>query len=210
MASCYEISYRLDPDSPFPLTVLLEASDLYPVELARECGFGNVSKGIRRLYALTEGDLVHFESLKLPLAKALNVDIDQLDAAAADTKYIQWARQDHAYRRNFEPHVIWKTALTTPSPITMAGVIGAATRLRYFPTTCNALKISAEAVVACPQGVPCYGLVTGFYVNYSPDQAVEFDREGEPLAVLDAAVRPGYATARINGRPLTLADKFKE
>ncbi len=199
-----EAHYRLDPDRPFPLIALLQATGLPPAHLAEKCGYANIAKGVRRLEALANGDLSNFESLKISLAEALGIDLDQLVAAATDTRYIQWARQDRAYRREFEPHVIWKTTLTRPSPITIAGMIGASRGLKYLPSNKHPLKISVEAVANCPRGVPCYGQVTGFYVNYSPDQAVEFDREGEALSVLDTAVRPGYATARINGRPLTL------
>jgi hypothetical protein len=202
--------YRLDPDSVLPLTVLLQSRGVRSAELARACGYANVSKGVRRIEALSDGDLHDFESLKLLLAKGLDLDIADLETAAADTRYIKWAREDRAYRRGFEPHVIWKTALTIPRPIAIAGVIGASRMLKFIPATGHALKISAEALANCPDGVPCYGRVTGFYVNYSPDRAVEFNREGEPLSVLDAAVRPGHAITRVNGRPFTLADKLKE
>ncbi len=202
--------YRLDPDRVFPLTVLLADSELAPVDLARKCGFANVHKGIRRLKAIAAGELDHYESLRLALAAALDVGVEEMDAAAVDTRYVQWARRDRAYRQGFEPHVIWKTTLTVPSPITIAGLVIASRGLKYLPSTKHALRISGEAVTNCPDGVACYGRVIGFYVNYSPDHAVEFSREGEALTVLDRAVRPGYTISSINSRPFKLAELCEE
>jgi hypothetical protein len=40
-------------------------------------------------------------------------------------------------------------------------------------------------------------------INYSPDKAIRFDLKGQPIAVLDKAVRPGTAVLRFGGRPVT-------
>jgi hypothetical protein len=39
-------------------------------------------------------------------------------------------------------------------------------------------------------------------INYSPDKAVRFDRNGQPIAILDKAVRPAAAVLRLGGRPV--------
>ena len=39
-------------------------------------------------------------------------------------------------------------------------------------------------------------------INYSPDTAVRFDSKGQPIAMLDKAVRPGTATLHLGGRPI--------
>jgi hypothetical protein len=187
------VHYRLDPDSPLPITAILSAHAIPRAELAKRCGYTNVTKGIRRLDELREGSLEHYASLRVALAQALDIPLAELDRAADDSKYILWARQDRDYRQDFVPHVIWKTYLTVPSPITIAGMIGASRMLRYEPSTQQPMMFSVEAAENCPEGVPCYGRVTGFYVNYSPDCAVEFDRLGEPVATLARAVRPGQA-----------------
>ena len=53
-----------------------------------------------------------------------------------------------------------------------------------------------------PEGVPAFGKPIGFVINYSPDKAVRFDPKGQPIAILDKAVRPGTAVLRLGGRPI--------
>jgi hypothetical protein len=54
-----------------------------------------------------------------------------------------------------------------------------------------------------PEGVPAFGRPVGFVINYSPDKAVRFDLNGQPIAILDEAVRPGTAVLlRLDGRPI--------
>jgi hypothetical protein len=53
-----------------------------------------------------------------------------------------------------------------------------------------------------PEGVPAFGKPIGFVINYSPDKAVRFDPNGQPIAILDKAVRPGSAVLRLGGRPI--------
>jgi hypothetical protein len=54
-----------------------------------------------------------------------------------------------------------------------------------------------------PEGVPAFGKPMGFVINYSPDKAVRFDSNGQPIAMLDKAVRPGTAFLRLGGRAIT-------
>jgi hypothetical protein len=44
-----------------------------------------------------------------------------------------------------------------------------------------------------PWSPPCWW----FVINYSPDKAVRFDRNGQPIAILDKAV-----VLRLGGRPV--------
>jgi hypothetical protein len=53
-----------------------------------------------------------------------------------------------------------------------------------------------------PEGVPAFGKSIGFVINYSPDKAVRFDSNGQPIAMLDKAARPGTAVLRLGGRPI--------
>jgi hypothetical protein len=53
-----------------------------------------------------------------------------------------------------------------------------------------------------PEWVPAFGEPIGFVINYSPDRAVRFDSNGQPIAILDKAVRPGTAVLRLGGRPI--------
>ena len=60
-----------------------------------------------------------------------------------------------------------------------------------------------QALDRLPEGVPAFGKTIGFVINYSPDKAVRFDRNGQPIAILDKAVRPGTAVLRLGGRAVT-------
>jgi hypothetical protein len=53
-----------------------------------------------------------------------------------------------------------------------------------------------------PERVPAFGKPIGFVIKYSPDKAVRFDSKGQPIAILDKAVRPGTAVLRLGGRPI--------
>jgi hypothetical protein len=54
-----------------------------------------------------------------------------------------------------------------------------------------------------PDQVPAFGKPIGFVINYSPDRAVRFDLKGQPIAILDKAVRPGTAVLfLLGGRPI--------
>jgi hypothetical protein len=39
-----------------------------------------------------------------------------------------------------------------------------------------------------PERVPAFGKAIGFVINYSPDKAVRFDPNGQPITILDKAV----------------------
>lgn len=49
-----------------------------------------------------------------------------------------------------------------------------------------------------PEGIPCFGKTTGFVINYESDKAVQFDRLGNPILVLNSAYVMGSAQIRIS------------
>jgi hypothetical protein len=199
------LPYRLDIDGTLPFVAFVAARllilGLSKAELARRMGYqANISKGIRRLEVLLAGDLKLYINLRPALVAALQAPEVELDEVVADTRYVLWARNDRAYRAEFRPHVVWATTQSIPSPITIAALIDAHGRLFWYPRSSEPSEISDEAALALTEGVPCYGRVIGFHVNYTPDNAVSFDCAGTPMTVLDAAVRPGRARASIGGR----------
>ena len=203
--------YRLDIDGALPLASLIEARldvlGATKAELARRMGCATtVEKGIRRIEALLKADLKQYTNLRGPLAKGLALDESVLDAAVADTRYMLWARNDRQYRRDFKPHVIWDTALRIPRPITIAGLVGANRLLYYYPDSPRPQDWSEQAVANRPRGIPCYGVVDGFWVNYSPDCAVSFTNEGVPEEVFGQSVRPGFPSASFGSRPTNWAE----
>lgn len=199
--------YRIDIDGELPLmtwmTSQMCALALSKADLARRMGYEiTVEKGVRRLDALLAGDLRKYGNLRRELALGLYVDVTALDEVVADTRYVQWARDDREYRLGFTPHVIWDTEFRSPRPISIAGFIGAQRNLYFHPAGTNPADWSEEATANCPPGIPCYGVVRGFWVNYSPDCAVHFSKQGEPDDVLVQAIRPGVATASIGSQPI--------
>lgn len=194
--------YRLDIDEALPLASLIEARldglGVSKADLARRMGYATtVEKGVRRIAALVKGDLKPYTNLRGPLAEGLDVDVSVLDAAVADTRYVLWARYDRQYRRDFRPHVVWDTELRIPQPTTIAGMVGANRMLYHYPVSTRPQDWSEEAVATRPRGIPCYGRVRGFWVNYSPDCAVHFNNEGVPGEVFGQAVRPGVSVVRV-------------
>lgn len=198
--------YRLDIDGELPISSLIEARlhtlGVTKAELARRMGYATtVEKGIRRIEALLAGDLKQYKNLRGPLAKGLGLEESDTDAAVEGTRYVLWARDDRQYRRDFTAHVIWDTEFRVPRPIASAGLMGANRLLSYWPVSSRPQDWSEEAVANRPAGIPCYGVIQGFWVNYSPDCAVRFTNQGEPEDVLDQAVRPGVPSAAFGSRP---------
>jgi len=54
--------------------------------------------------------------------------------------------------------------------------------------------------------LPAFGRPVGFIINYSPDCAVRFDLEGNPVELFDRAYRLGEATLSIAGRAMSHAE----
>jgi hypothetical protein len=90
-----------------------------------------------------------------------------------------------------------------PSPIFVAAIIGVEKLLRIDLDATHGPVSFVRQVLRLPEGVPAFGKPIGFVINYSPGKAVRFDPNGEPIASLDKAVRPGTAVLRLGGRPIT-------
>jgi hypothetical protein len=71
-----------------------------------------------------------------------------------------------------------------------------------FDATQGPVSFVRQVLDRLPEGVPAFGKPIGFVINYSPDKAVRFDPNGQPIAILDKAVRPGTAVLRLGGRPI--------
>jgi hypothetical protein len=91
-----------------------------------------------------------------------------------------------------------------PSPIFVAAIIGVEKLLRIdLDATHGPVSFVRQVLDRLPEGIPAFGKPIGFVINYSPDQAVKFDRNGQPIVILDKAVRPGTAVLlRLGGRPI--------
>lgn len=158
--------------------------------LARCCGWRNLAKGRRRLQALAEGDLRLYSTIREALAHGLTMELSALDAVVAAMR----ERQAEQGAATFVPHVIWRTENSRPAGICLAAFTGMGARLRFQPGRHEPLAMLTEAVANCPDGIPLFGRVVGFVINYRPDLAICFDRHGRPEREHDAAIVAGMAT----------------
>ncbi len=184
-------------------------------ELVRRAGYANIAKGLRRLDELCDGEFRSTRGLLKSLPSVLEVPADVVVKAVEDTKRYFRETEDAAWRAAFVPHAIIITDRKIPSPIFAAAIIGVDRLIRVdFDLTASPTTFVEQALRgvreklgkgSCGQ-IPAFGKPTGVIVNYSPDHAVEFDLNGNPLRVFDRAHRPGVASFSLGGRPLTLGE----
>jgi hypothetical protein len=173
-------------------------------ELARRCGFKNISKGIRRIDGVCQGDLAS-QGAKMVIAAlptALEVEETVVDAAIRETGEIvskaeekALAEREAVWRASFKPCAYLVGTESRPSSITMYGLSGGANRWLKIPLDLSQPPVTfaaqAHAVVKKTPAVPFFGRTTGFIVNYTPDSAVRFGLDGNPAEHFDRAYLPG-------------------
>jgi hypothetical protein len=201
------------------ITRRCEELGLRPSHLVNRCGYKNVSRGLRRLQKLHEGDLKGASGLIPGLPTALELSPDVVKHAVEESKRQVWEAEkaakeaeEAAWRAAFKPHAIILTEQRSPEPIFVAAFIGVDRLLRVdFDLTKKPVSFTDQALQGVreklarwkSQSLPAFGRPTGVIVNYSPDRAVQFDLEGKPHQVFDRAYQPGKASLSIKGRPLT-------
>jgi len=130
------------------------------------------------------------------MVDVLDVTIGQVDEAIQASKDAYYGRIDAAWRATFQPHAVLITANRIPSPIFVAALTGAAQKL-YIDPPANISKLAWPGwlVKHVPEGLPAFGKVKGFVINYTPDHAIRFDLLGNPIEALDSAYRRGTTHA---------------
>ena len=179
-------------------------------EFVKRLGYKNIAKGIRRIDVLCEGNIEGTKHFIDVLPQALETSAEIVTLALDQTvREIELAEQQEAeahdklWRENFCPHAIVLTERTVPSPIFVAAIIGIEKLLRIdLDATQGPVSFVRQVLDRLPEGVPAFGKPIGFVINYSPDNAVRFDSNGQPIAILDKAVRPGTAVLRLGGRAI--------
>lgn len=140
---------------------------------------------------LAVNDMIHMKHHRRQLAAALDLPIRTIDAAIHRTADRRAAEREAAWRTAFVPHAVLVTQNRRPSQLVIAALAGAEGKMSIeLPPSLPKLSWPKHVVQLLPKGVPGFGFVTGFVINYSPDQAVRFDLDGKPLAALPAAYRP--------------------
>jgi hypothetical protein len=201
----------------FPISSLISSRckelDLRPVELIRRCGYQNIAKGLRRLQSLSQGDFAGTEGLICGLPVALEVRADVVQQAVEQTKRQIFEASEAAWRAAFRPHAIIMTERQCPHPIFIAAILGVSNLRRVdFDLSQGPPSFVQQALgglrekLARSNGViTTFGRAVGLIINFSPDYAVRFDLEGNPVEALDRAYRLGEATFHLKGmgRPLS-------
>jgi hypothetical protein len=129
--------------------------------------------------------------------------VQQLDEAAriADEK------REAAWRASFRPCAYLLGTETRPSQITIYGMTGGSERWLKIPLDLSQPAVTfaqqALAVVRRTPVVPFFGTTIGFIVNYTPDFAVRFDLNGDPVEAFDHAYLPGNVTIAIGRKEIS-------
>jgi hypothetical protein len=179
-------------------------------EFAKRLGYKNIAKGIRRIDDLCEGNIEGTKQFMEVLPQALETSAEIVTLALDQmVREIELAEQqkaearDKIWRENFRPHAIILTQRTVPSPIFVAAIIGVEKLLRIdLDAAQGPVSFVRQVLDRLPEWVPAFGKPIGFVINYSPDKAVRFDPNGQPIAMLKESVRPGTAVLRLGGRPI--------
>jgi len=182
-----------------------------PVELIERCGYGNISKGLRRLDDLYRGEFAKAAGLISRLPRALNVPNKLVKEVVDEAQKRALLKQEAEWHRNFKPHAVIVTERSLPEPMFVAALYGVDALLRIDfdvrekPVSYlqSALKILRARMSQYNGTLPAFGKPTGVVINYRPDRAVHFDIEGHPIRILDSAYRVGMIETKIGGRKIT-------
>lgn len=137
------------------------------------------------------------EHMRRDLATALAVSLEEVDAAIDASRQARWARFDAEWRTAFVPHAMLTTTNRIPQPIFAAAMTGATEKLRIdLPEAVPRVNWPRWVADRLPPGLGGFGRVTGFALNYTPDCAVFFDRDANPLREETEAYRRGTASLR--------------
>ena len=192
---------------------------LSPEALGFRLNYRNPAKAAGRVLALCNGHLKESKSRAAldRLAAALAVREEDVQRAVDATQQLigdlhrqadedrRLARETEevCWRAKFKPHAVIDTTSKCPSQIVACGMTGGVERWLVVGLDCAKppLTFVQQAIKAIehrlPIGrtgrrfVPFFGTAIGFIINYTPDQAVRFDMDGEPSKVLGQAYRPG-------------------
>ncbi len=185
---------------------------LAPTGLIRRAGYANVSKGLRRLSELHQGNFDSSRGLIGKLPSALQLPPDDVRRAVEDSRRQRTEAKEARWRSAFVPHALVLTECARPHPLHIAAVIGIdeLKRVDFTPGSRpvsyiqQALDGLQEKLMRWGGGqLPCFGKHTGIIVNYTPDCAVRFDLNASAIENFDAAHRLGEATLSISGRKLS-------
>jgi hypothetical protein len=181
----------------------------------------NISKGLRRIENACNGDLVSpgAKAIIAALPAALELEACEVEKAVEETAAIidrarekEEAKREAASRASFRPSAYLVGTESRPSSITIYDLSGGAERWLRIPLDLSQPPITfvaqALAVVRRTPTVTFCGATKGFIVNFTPDNAVEFDNNGAPVQTFERAFRPGEVEIFIGKQKLPAASLF--
>mgnify|MGYP001812682981 CR=1 FL=1 len=169
---------------------------LRPTEVVRRAGYKNVSKGLRRLSELCEGNFDSSRGLITKLPNALELTSGDVRKAVRQSRQQIAEAEEKRWRSEFAPHAVILTERTRPQPLFIAAMIGIAElkRVDFIPGSSpvtyirQALEGVRMKLRRWGHGqLPSFGRSTGIIVSYTPDWPVRLDLNGEALESLDTA-----------------------
>lgn len=189
--------------SALPIASLIEQRTsvlgLTRAELVQRLGYRNISKGLRSLECVCNGDLNRYPDLLRALPGALEISRQETDDAVRDTLATLQAVYDEemkiadaSYRLTFRPHAV---ILARPAQVFVIALLNAEHLLR-INVDLSAPRDSwlAQAVAAMPERVLGFDKPHGIVMNYSPDDAVHYDLATQTALQLPVAKRIGRAS----------------
>lgn len=167
-------------------------------ELVRRMGYKNLSKGLKRLKALEDGDLEHADALLGPLATGLGVTMEEAAQVITAEREAQRRAQEAERRAKFRPQALLRTELTRPSSITMAAMVGADRYLWIdFPEGIGSESYLDHVLMNLPESVMFFGKVVGFVINYTPDLSIEYGLDGTRITERAYALEGPHLSWRV-------------
>ena len=170
-------------------------------ELARGMGYAQdkLGKGCTRIDRIREGDLSLAWNLRERLAQGLQVTTEVVEAAIDATSDAQEA----AWRAAFKPYgVVLTTNRGRPTcSLFIFAVSGQAEKLAlHFEEGSDPETFVEQALPQLPDSVMGLGDTTGFVVNYTPDEAILYDKQGRQIEKLDEIVKAPSSGIIIGGK----------
>lgn len=177
-------------------------------DLVRKAGYSNTAKGLRRLDELYSGYFQGARGLIQALPAALDLPETTINQVIEESRRQIAEAKESAWRTAFVPHAIILTEKSRPEPLFVASLIGINQLKRVdFETSDNPVLFIDQALAGLQKKlerwkgqIPCFGKPTGIIINYTPDKAIQFDLNGRPVEIFDAAYRLGQASLSIRGR----------
>lgn len=161
-------------------------------DFTRKLGLKHYAKAQHLFQNLQENDMRDMLHMRRDFAKILEVPQEVVDDAIQVSRDLRFERQDAEWRAEFQPHAVLTTEREIPRPIFAAALTGTDKKLSMLlPASIPAVRWPRWVLGHLPRGLPGFGLVTGFVINHTPDHAVRFDLDGNPMETLEKAYRRG-------------------